>query len=144
MCSIAQVVLSEYCGLCSLAVVPMAGASKEAPFTDESPKGVCMEKINRGIIKEFRGSWQSGLGSLILESLDGGLVMVPCENGATVRALDACFGGVIDQAHGVNQEAIAGKEIYWSYDEYGCLLGGFTPVEEAEEKLLKAYAEQHS
>jgi hypothetical protein len=102
-----------------------------------------MEKINRGKIVEFRGLWQSGLATLILENPEGVLDMVPCENGATVRALDDCFGGVIGDAHDVNQEAISGKEIYWSYDDFGFVLGGFTPVDEAGEALHKAYAEQH-
>jgi len=103
-----------------------------------------MEKINKGKIKEFRGTYQSGLGALILVDASGIEQLVPCENAPTVRALDLCFGGVIGDAHDVNQSAIAGKEIYWSLDEYGLTLGGFTPVEEASKKLVKLYESQQA
>lgn len=103
-----------------------------------------MEKINKGKIVEFRGSYQSGLGALILTDASGTEQMVPCENAATVRALDSAFGGVIGDAHDVNQSAIAGKEIYWSLDEFGLVLGGFTPVDEAGDKLIGLYKSQQA
>lgn len=80
----------------------------------------------KGTINGFHGSWLSGLGTLVI----GGLP-VHCENGATVRALDACFGDVIGPGHTVCQEAIAGKEIYYDIDFIG-VLDGFTPADSPE------------
>ena len=97
-----------------------------------------MEKIMRGTIFGLHGMWGSGLATLCFE--DG--TSVPCDNGTTVRAMDACFGGVIGEAHTINQDALIGKEIYWSYDEFGLVLGGFTPVDEASEELLEMVATQ--
>ena len=82
-------------------------------------------EMRRGVIRGFRGSWMSGLGYLLIDG-----VGVPCENAPTVRALDACFGDVIAPGHTVSQEAIIGREIYYSMDEMGLVLGGFTPVDE--------------
>ncbi len=80
-------------------------------------------EMRRGVITGFSGHWLSGIGYLLVDNAP-----VPCENAPTVRALDACFGDVIAEGHTVNQEAIIGKEIYWSM--YGFVLGGFTPVDE--------------
>lgn len=103
-----------------------------------------MEKIEKGKIVEFRGSWMSGLATLVLRDDAGSLVEVPCENAATVRAFDACFGDVIADGHSVNQDAIKDKEIYWSYDGFGLVLGGFTPVDDASIELVEMYEEQHA
>ena len=86
--------------------------------------------IHRGKIVGFEGSWGSGLGFLILEDSETHKLMtIPCENGPTVRALEAAFGNVIGDAHYVKDTGShIGKEIYWSYDEMGLVLGGFTPV----------------
>ena len=46
--------------------------------------------MDRGTIDGFSGSWDSGLGYLVIDGQP-----VPCDNAATVRALEACFGGVI-------------------------------------------------
>ena len=78
--------------------------------------------MERGVINGFRGSWQSGLGYLIINGHG-----VPCENGATVRALEACFGNVIAEGHTVNDEALQSKEVFYSTDFMG-VLEGFTPV----------------
>ena len=85
-----------------------------------------------GIIRGFAGSWGSGLGHLIIEDIEtGNIEHVPCDNGPTVRALEACFGNVIGDAHNVDdQGGHIGQEIYWDYDEFGLCLGGFTPVDE--------------
>ena len=79
--------------------------------------------VYRDQIAGFHGSWGSGLASLTFES--GRSVM--CENGQTVRALDACFGDVITEGHCVDQQAIIGKDIVWSMDDLG-ILEGFTPA----------------
>jgi hypothetical protein len=36
-------------------------------------------------------------------------VGIYCENGPTVRALNGCFGGVVESEHSVNQAAFKGK-----------------------------------
>ena len=77
-----------------------------------------------GTIVEFSGSWGSGLGTLWFEE-EG----VSCENGATVRALEGCFGEVIAAGHTVNQDAIRGQRVVYSVDDMGILIG-FTPVDE--------------
>ena len=84
-------------------------------------------KMNRGTINGFHGSWMSGIATLIIDGRP-----VPCENTTTARTLDAAFGDVIISGHTVDSNAIAGKEIYWSMDEMGLVLGGFTPVDAPE------------
>lgn len=79
----------------------------------------------RGKIDGFAGSWGSGLGYLVVDGRS-----IPCDNGPTVRALEACFGGVIGKAHDVvGGPSWVGKEIVYSVDEVG-LLAGFTPAED--------------
>ncbi len=77
-----------------------------------------------GTIVSFAGSWGSGLGTLVFEDNS-----VFCENGATVRALENCFGEVIAAGHTVNQAAIKGREVVYSVDNMGILIG-FTPVDD--------------
>ena len=84
--------------------------------------------MRRGTIVEFRGSWLSGLATLIIHNDEGEREIVPCENAATVRALEAAFGDVIGPGHTVNAEAIVGRKILYSTDPIG-VLEGFTPVE---------------
>ena len=81
--------------------------------------------MHRGTITGFQGTWGSGLGCLLVD-----YVRVLCENAPTVRALEGAFGDVIAPGHTVNQEAIIGREIYYSMDDLGLVLGGFTPVDE--------------
>ena len=84
----------------------------------------------RGTIDGFSGSWGSGLGFLIIDSQ-----IVPCDNAATVRALDACFGDVIAPGNTVSQESIVGREIRYSVGLWG-VLEAFSPVEkEAQGEL---------
>ena len=93
-------------------------------------------KIRKGKLIRFSGSWGSGLGTLEIEdSVTGVRQCVPCDNGATVRALEAAFGNVITPGHTANGGTYKGREVYWSYDELGLTLGGFTPVEEASPEL---------
>lgn len=78
----------------------------------------------KGTIEGFGGSWGSGIGYLVIDGKP-----IPCENAQTVRSLDACFGNVISAGHSVNNDAIKGKEVVYSVDSFGMLLG-FTPVED--------------
>jgi hypothetical protein len=86
--------------------------------------------MRQGIIRGFHGSWCSGLATLEIEDSKTGQVEgIPCDNGPTVRALDAAFGDVIGPGHTVKQHAgFIGKEILWDYDDMGLVLGYFGPA----------------
>jgi benzoyl-CoA reductase/2-hydroxyglutaryl-CoA dehydratase subunit BcrC/BadD/HgdB len=81
--------------------------------------------VYRGKIEAFHGSWLSGIATLIISGKP-----VLCENTSTVRALDSCFGNVITSGHCVNNRAIRGKDICYSFDEMGLILEAFTPTRE--------------
>jgi len=81
-----------------------------------------------GRIVDFRGDWSSGMATLVLE-VKGRRVAVHCENGPTVRALEAIFGGVIVPSHSVDVGALRGKKIQYEVDEWG-VLGSIGPVPE--------------
>jgi len=97
--------------------------------------------MQKGTIVGFSGSWGIGIGYLEIKKSDGLVESIPCDNAPTVRALDAAYGNVITEAHTVNQEAIKGKEIYYSVS--GGLLEGFTPAEEATDELVNQYNKEH-
>lgn len=100
-------------------------------------------KIRKGIIEGFDGSWNSGIGHLrIKDSETKQIECVPCENPTTVRSLEHAYGNVISAGHTALIENIKGKEIFWVYDEFGLLLGGFLPVEEDNGELEEKYLEQ--
>ena len=69
----------------------------------------------------FQGSWGSGLAYLIIENKQGNQEFIVCENGETVRALEACFGNVITSGHTVNNDSIKGKEIEFETGDFGLL-----------------------
>ena len=97
-------------------------------------------KIYRGKILNFQGSWASGIANLIIRDLDTNkLLAVPCDNSPTIRALEACFGNVITEGHTANGQGYKGKEIFWTYDEFGLIFGGFIPVDGATPELWKLY-----
>ena len=86
----------------------------------------------KGRLIQFRGSWGSGLATLEIEDSETGAhELIPCDNGATVRALESAFGDVITEGHTANGDGYRDQEVYWSYDELGLVLEGFTPVEDA-------------
>jgi len=95
-------------------------------------------EIRKGRLIQFRGSWLSGLATLEIEDSETGVhEHVFCDNGATVRALEAAFGSVITPGHTANGDGYRGQEVYWSYDEFGLVLEGFTPIEDASPELFK-------
>lgn len=99
--------------------------------------------LYRGAIVEFKGSWGSGLGVLVIDDDRRGRVEVPCDNGPTVRALQAAFGEVIGGAHNVEREGgHVGKRIYYAMDEFGLVLGGFVPEDEAPGECVEHYETQ--
>ncbi len=102
-------------------------------------------EIRKGKIKDFIGSWSSGLGFIVIQDCETGEIeQVPCDNGPTVRALENCFGNVITPNHTAKGNGYRDKEIFWSVGELGLVLGGFTPVEDASPKLIEAYGKQKS
>lgn len=85
--------------------------------------------MKKGTIVDFRGSWGSGLATLVVRDGRGKVRGIYCDNGQTVRALDAIFGGVIEIWHGVNMGALKGKTIWYDVDELG-VLSSIAPVPE--------------
>lgn len=94
------------------------------------------QKINKGEIINFSGGWGSGIGFLkIKDDKTGKIQSIPCKNYTTVRSLESCFGDVILGGHCANGEGYKGKVIYWTWDEFGLILGGFLP-EDSEDGIL--------
>ena len=83
-----------------------------------------------GTIVGFAGSHLSGLGYLFVE-VEEGVQPIPCDNPTTVRALDECFGDVINDMN-VDNEAIKGKRIQFETDRTG-ILEWFAPLNEGFE-----------
>ncbi len=80
-----------------------------------------------GTIVGFAGSPLSGLGYIFVESEEG-IQPLMCDNPTTVRALDECFGNVI-QGMRINNDAIKGKRIEFETNRIG-VLEWFVPIEE--------------
>jgi hypothetical protein len=101
-------------------------------------------EIRKGIIRGFEGSWGSGIGLLVVEDYETEVVeRVRCENAQTVRSLEGAFGNVIGEGHSVSSNpGFMNQEIFWSMDDMGLILGGFTPVDEASEELLEYFENQ--
>ena len=100
-------------------------------------------KIRKGVIKGFSGSWGSGLAFLQIQDSETGVISItPCDNGATVRALQSAFGNVIGEGHTVKSDGgFLGQEIYYTLTDYG-IMEAFTPVEEADIELIEMYEKQ--
>ena len=101
------------------------------------------DTIYKGKIQGFEGSWGSGLAQLIVkDSRTGEIKSLSCDNAQTVRSLEAAFGDTIGEGHTVNPKgAYVGKEIYYSMESWGGMVG-FQPVEEASEELENHYESQ--
>jgi hypothetical protein len=91
-----------------------------------------MPNTYRGKLEGFYGSWGSGIGFLIIDGTP-----ISCENGATVRALEACYGDVIVCGHRISDRSFKGREVVYAVDDLGLLLG-FTPIEVWEEPEIPA------
>jgi benzoyl-CoA reductase/2-hydroxyglutaryl-CoA dehydratase subunit BcrC/BadD/HgdB len=84
-----------------------------------------MPTTRRGHIEAFHGSWGSGLGTIVISGIP-----IHCENAATVRALEGCFGNVIDEGHTASiKPHVTAEEIVYTVDDFG-LLVGFTLLSE--------------
>jgi hypothetical protein len=84
--------------------------------------------MNKGTIIGFKGSWSSGIAMLVVKDEKNEVKEIPCENTATVRALDACYGGVIQSGRTASQKTIVGKKIFYEYGDMGLILGRFVPA----------------
>jgi hypothetical protein len=84
--------------------------------------------MDKGTILGFRGSWSSGIAALLIKDSKGKIKEIPCENTATVRALDACYGDVIQSGRTASEKPFVGKKIFYEYDDMGLLLGRFVPA----------------
>ena len=85
-----------------------------------------MLRIFCGRLEGFSGSWGSGIGFLIING-----ERIPCDNAATVRALEACFGDVIAPGHTISSVSFKGREIVYAVDSLGMLVD-FLPIERWE------------
>lgn len=102
-----------------------------------------MAEIKKGKITGFSGSFGSGIGYLGVDDEKDGHVEVPCDNGPTVRSLQAAFGNAIGPGHTVNSEGgHVGQTIYYVMDDMDLCLGGFVPEDDATEALVEAYESQ--
>ena len=92
----------------------MAQLTGSVPITEP-------EDVQQGIITDFRASFGSGIATLLV---DGRAIY--CDNGVTVRALDACFGCIAD-GHTVDVSQLIGQQIAYQVDDLG-MLTSFAPI----------------
>ena len=98
-----------------------------------------MEEIFKGKIKEFCGSWLSGLGQLLIEDSKTGIVQgIPCDNSPTVRSLENAFGNTISEGHTAEGVGYKNQEVFYFCDSMG-ILEWFVPIKEAPKELVKMY-----
>lgn len=83
--------------------------------------------MKTGTIKDFRGSWGSGIATLVLE-VGGHVKHIHCENVPTVQALDAMFPGAIDIGHTINVDVIRDQVIEFEIDGQSGILLGIGPA----------------
>jgi len=102
-------------------------------------------QVRIGKIKDFQGNWMSGLAMLLIEDSETGQVeRVHCESAPTVRALEGCFGGIMQDGHTADVERIANQEIYWSLDDMGLIFDSFTPVADASNELIAFFENERN
>lgn len=94
-----------------------------------------IKDLERGTIVGLSGSWGSGIAMLMIKDDKGKVNMIACDNATTIRSLDACYGDVITEGHGINLKNVIGKEIFYSMTDYG-VVEGFTPVEDMENENI--------
>lgn len=82
----------------------------------------------KGTIKDFQGSWGSGLATLLMEGPEGQIDTVFCDNAQTVRAFADCYSNenIIIDGHCVNTKVLIGKKI--KYETDGMILTSFCPA----------------
>jgi hypothetical protein len=82
--------------------------------------------MERGKILSIQPS--GGLVIIKVKNEDGKVSTVLGDNGPTVRALNAAYGGVITAGHTFNPRAVVGRSIEYETDDLGLLLG-FNPLD---------------
>ena len=88
-----------------------------------------MRKLLKARIIGFYGRPLSGIGYLTVVDAAGVESHIPCENLATVRALESAFGNVVEFGYTVNPKGgHVGQEVYISFDDTGTILSTFVPV----------------
>lgn len=87
-----------------------------------------MSKVYRGVIEDVRGSWGSGLATLVLKDPDGNMKEVYADNGPLIRSLDSAFGEVIQEGHTFSVGAVRGQELVYAMDDMGLCRAGFVPL----------------
>ncbi len=85
-----------------------------------------MPSTYRGTLGKFHGSYSSGIAFIEINGSP-----VPCENAPTVRALEHCFGNVIQPDHTASSRSFEGREVVYSLDDFGLLLS-FTPADQGD------------
>ena len=75
-----------------------------------------------GTIVGFRGRRDSRIAYLVVDG-----VHLPCDNVATAKCLHACFGNFIVDGHSYDENAIIGKRIRYTVDDFA-VLDGLIPV----------------
>jgi hypothetical protein len=97
-------------------------------------------KVRKGIIRGFSGTESSVLAFLFIDDEELGVVPVLCDNRATLKALKRCFNNVIGPGNEVDDKegGHIGQEVYYSYDDEGYSLKGFTPVGSASKSTYIA------
>lgn len=93
--------------------------------------------IQKGILKQFSGSFGSGLGQMAIE-VDGVIKQFHCDNGTTVRSLESAFGNVITEGHTASGNGYKNQEVYFSVDYLG-VFEGFTPVDKASQDIIEEF-----
>ena len=73
-----------------------------------------------GKIVSFAGSWGSGIAQLTIETPDGMVKAILCDNAPTGRALDAMFD-CIGSGHCIDNSKIKGQKIQYTINEFGLL-----------------------
>ena len=94
----------------------------------------------KGILKQFSGSYGSGLGTLSIE-VDGTIQDFHCDNGTTVRSLESAFGNVITEGHTADGDGYKEQEVFFSADFVG-MIEGFTPVEDVSQEIIDKFENQ--
>jgi len=95
---------------------------QESMFENDQPE------VRYGVIAGVEGHPMSGLWMLVFEDGTG----VPISSGTGVRALACAFGA--REGTGDLLSKIVGQGIYYSMDEFGLEMAGFTPEEEWEDR----------
>jgi len=97
--------------------------------------------VLKGQIKDFRGTWGSGIATLTVKMDTGETRNIPCDNAPTVRALESAFGNIISAGHKADIKNAKNKWIFFGLTDWGTL-AGFVPVEQASPELLEDFARQ--